>query len=96
MTHTGTFYFNPDDHIYQTHFPGSPTVPGSLVVHAFVSEIRKTAQEAASLKIESFSFLRFITPGSYTFSIEQEKNKFRCRLALPGQRSAAKGTIVCG
>ncbi len=80
MNHKGIFYFDPDDSIYQHHFKGRPIVPGSLIVHAFFSEVQKYSQSNDRLLIERFRFKMFVSPGEYTFEVKQKKYTYRCKL----------------
>ena len=69
-TKKGRFYFDPDDPIYRDHFPGHPVVPGSLIIHAFMSETGRFAKNATAPSMANFRFKRFVSPGSYTYRIE--------------------------
>jgi 3-hydroxymyristoyl/3-hydroxydecanoyl-(acyl carrier protein) dehydratase len=50
-TWEGNFFFDPDDGIYRTHFPGYPVVPGSLIVHAFLKAGREAGFSSRSLSL---------------------------------------------
>jgi 3-hydroxyacyl-[acyl-carrier-protein] dehydratase len=69
-TKKGYFYFDPNDPIYKDHFPGQPVVPGSLIIHAFISEISRYTRGAATQSITNFRFKRFVLPGCYAYRIE--------------------------
>ncbi|MGD8845701.1 MAG: hypothetical protein PVI54_09330 [Desulfobacteraceae bacterium] len=68
--HRGHFYFDPDDPIYQDHFPRHPVVPGSLIVHAFIQALNANGQRRRSWSATHFRFKRFLSPGRYAFCIE--------------------------
>ena len=87
----GTFYFDPADRIYADHFPGRAVVPGSLIVHAFMEEARRTEGVAGGrFMAEGFRFMEFVTPGKYSFTMETDKGRLRCRLYHEGK------TVVSG
>lgn len=82
----GTFFFDPADPIYSDHFPGNPIVPGSLIVHAFITVCRQD-QPAKLCAVEDFRFRRFISPGEYAYEIHgmrtgPDKWQAACRLFL--------------
>ena len=62
---TGYFYFDPEDPIYRDHFPGSPVVPGSLVIHAFMEATGRPTGVEAERTATRFRFKQFIQPGKY-------------------------------
>jgi len=66
----GIFYFDPRDRIYADHFPGNPIVPGSLIIHAFMSVMHTRGIYRHSLAVEKFKFIKFIPPGEYSYKIE--------------------------
>ncbi len=37
---SGLFFFDPLDKIYKDHFPGTPVVPGSIIISAFVEILK--------------------------------------------------------
>jgi 3-hydroxyacyl-[acyl-carrier-protein] dehydratase len=87
----GTFYFDPADRIYADHFPGRAVVPGSLIVHAFLQEAHRAEEFAGGRFLaEEFRFTEFITPGTYSFTMETDKGRLRCRLYHEGK------TVVTG
>ena len=80
MSIKGTFYFDPQDRIYEDHFPGHAVVPGSLIVRAFL-EAGKTAGFSSQVGgMENFRFKEFVAPGAYAFSIEGRDKGWQCRL----------------
>lgn len=86
MSINGTFYFDPEDRIYADHFPGRAIVPGSLIVHAFLEEAGKGEEfNSSHCLAENFTFREFITPGTYSFSIETRADRLRCRLYHKGK-----------
>jgi 3-hydroxyacyl-[acyl-carrier-protein] dehydratase len=80
----GTFFFDPDDKIYEVHFPSNPVVPGSVIVQAFM-----TAGNQAGFFIprilENFRFKKFVSPGTYEFIIEASSDVMECRLFHEGK-----------
>ena len=66
----GTFYFDPKDPIYQDHFPGNPVVPGSLIVDAFLQTGIEQGWIEEGVRIETFRFSRFVSPGTTHFQME--------------------------
>ncbi|GAB6163875.1 hypothetical protein JCM12298_30350 [Desulfothermus naphthae] len=78
---SGNFYFDPDMEIFKTHFPGHPVVPGSMIVDKFISHLKDSKTNSfKKIKIKNFKFLKFISPGKYSFIIEQEKDFYKCML----------------
>lgn len=66
----GQFYFNPEDPVFQDHFPGNPVVPGSLIVHAFIQAYDGSIQGEKWRSVTNFRFKRFVPPGYYAFRME--------------------------
>jgi len=85
----GTFYFDPEDAIYKEHFPGYPTVPGSLIVHAFLETVTTQGWIKGTCRIEGFRFARFVSPGKTHFRIESREGGtvLDCTLHAQGLRS---------
>ena len=77
-TVNGTFFFDPDDKIYQDHFPGNPIVPGSLIIHAFMKACN--IEDYVNFQIHSFGFKKFVSPGEYEYKVEKKENKYFCNL----------------
>ncbi len=75
----GHFFFDPLDPIYAKHFPGQPVVPGSLIVHAFLTAAANLSNETTLRTIRNFRFKRFIGPGRYAYRMQ----------------SNAEGALVC-
>ena len=90
MSITGTFYFDPQDRIYEDHFPGRAVVPGSLIVQAFLEAGTSAGFDGAGGGIENFRFKEFVAPGRYAFSIENLDQGLDCRLYHEGK------TVVAG
>ncbi len=90
----GTFFFDPGDVIYKSHFPGCPVVPGSVIVGAFVKAIKKSASRMSDIQIQNFRFQAFVKPGVYAFFVEAKANRFHCRLMLE-DKVMVKGIICC-
>jgi 3-hydroxyacyl-[acyl-carrier-protein] dehydratase len=79
--HHGHFYFDPNDPIYQDHFPGHPVVPGSLIVHAFIEALYASGGGPRPRSITHFRFKRFLPPGRYGFSIKPKSDgRMACSL----------------
>lgn len=76
----GTFFFDPADMIYQFHFPGHPVVPGSVVIHAFMKAVKERGWADDIGEVENFRFKTFVTPGEYSYSLEQKGGTLNCRL----------------
>ena len=82
----GSFYFDPQDGIYKDHFPSYPVVPGSLIIQSFVDIVSSPAG------VDSFRFLSFISPGHYTYRIEEKGQKWNCFL-FQGEEMVVQGTL---
>lgn len=90
----GHFIFDPQDPIYEDHFPGSPVVPGSLIVQAFVLAARQFAADVECRRVERFRFKRFIGPGRYAFSLDRtDRRCLKCSL-MDGDTTVATGRLV--
>ena len=89
----GTFHFHPGDKIYESHFPGNPVVPGSIIVEAFCRAIEEHVTKTENLIIENFRFKIFISPGKYRYSITGENNVLKCILYM-NEKPAATGGII--
>lgn len=87
----GRFFFDPNDPIYQDHFPGKPVVPGSLILHAFL-EVFRQHEMARPEVAEKFRFRKFVTPGWYRFCIQGISGLFRCEL-YDDRQLMATGTL---
>ena len=90
MSLKGTFYFDPQDRIYEDHFPGRPVVPGSLIVRAFLEAGESAGLGSRGGRMENFRFKEFVSPGAYAFSIEDRDKGWQCRLYHEGR------TVVSG
>lgn len=91
---TGHFFFDPQDPIYADHFPGYPVVPGSVIVHAFMSAVSLAFQEMAPTALRDFRFKRFVSPGEYTYCLQEEsKGVLACTL-FDHQTVVATGKIT--
>ena len=88
----GTFYFDPADRIYEDHFPGTPVIPGSLIVHAFLEAGRKLGFAADRCTIENFRFREFVSPGEYSFDIQLLPDRLKCRL-YQGDKTLVTGAF---
>jgi 3-hydroxyacyl-[acyl-carrier-protein] dehydratase len=84
--HCGYFFFDPDDPIFQSHFPGYPVVPGSLIIHAFVEALDAADQNRGTWCVSDFRFKRFIPPGRYAYCIEPKSHgRMACFLYADGK-----------
>jgi len=88
----GVFHFHPEDAIYRDHFPGYPVVPGSLIVHAFLTASREAGITGEISSIENFKFREFLRPGRYPFKIEFRGNRLYCAINR-GNRKLVTGVI---
>ena len=90
----GEFFFDPEDLIYQDHFPGKPVVPGSLIIEAFIRAVRSVAQGGVTgLFVENFRFRHFISPGRYAFRVTGGfTGSMQCAL-YDGDRTVATGIL---
>ena len=88
----GTFYFDPADRIYEDHFPGTPVVPGSLIVHAFTETGKKLGFVVDGCTIENFRFREFVSPGEYPFDIQLLPDRLKCRL-YQGDKTLVTGVF---
>ena len=90
----GNFYFDPNDPIYQDHFPGYPVVPGSMIIHAFYEAVKKAGIESDCLSAENFKFKHFLAPGEYRYSLENKNGKIICRLFGEKPDSLVEGKLL--
>ena len=88
----GKFYFDPNDPVFQVHFPSFPVVPGSLIIDAFVKAIKKDCTLPHNIKIQSFKFIQFVKPGNASYEIKISETQTRCFL-FQNQIMIAKGLI---
>lgn len=93
MSIKGTFYFDPEDRIYEDHFPGRAVVPGSLIVQAFLEAGKAAGFSSAGGGMENFRFKEFVAPGAYAFAIEDRDRGLSCRLYREG-RTVATGLLL--
>lgn len=93
ITKKGRFCFAPDDPIYRDHFPGYPVVPGSLIIHAFMSEIGKVTGDATAQSISNFRFKRFLSPGCYAYRIEPKSDGRLACFLYDEDKAVVTGTL---
>lgn len=96
-SYKGRFYFDPKDPIYEDHFPGRPVVPGSLIVHAFITAASSLTGALKTGGVENFRFKQFVTPGSYSYRLDLRETgngapAWFCRL-LDGDRELVSGVL---
>jgi 3-hydroxyacyl-[acyl-carrier-protein] dehydratase len=85
--------FDPGDACFNGHFPGSPVVPGTLVVGLCLEAVRSRLGHAGPLTVRRFSFARFAAPGAYELRIEDRGGEFACTLSQ-GATVFARGRIA--
>lgn len=90
---SGVFFFDPKDRIYQSHFPGRPVVPGSVILHAFLNILQQEGMLSEKIGIENFRFHDFVSPGCCPFSVTLEGHEAVCVL-YDGEKLAAKGKFM--
>lgn len=90
--HEGVFFFDPRDRIYGDHFPGSPVVPGSVIIHAFLRAHARADQERP-VGVSNFRFKRFVSPGEYRYAMEDDGHGIRCTL-FDNNRAVVTGALV--
>lgn len=91
-TWEGALYFDPEDPIYQEHFCGAPVVPGSLMVHAFLTISAQAGFPSECLVIEQFSFRGFLSPGRCSYRVIFSDGCLHCRIDQ-GNKIIAKGRL---
>ena len=79
-TPTGQFFFDPDDRIYEQHFPGFPVVPGSLIIKAFYQALSQQGFQFERTVLQDFQFKRYVKPGTYDYYLQICANKIYCSL----------------
>ncbi|WP_139296861.1 hotdog family protein [Halodesulfovibrio marinisediminis] len=89
---TGTFTFPADESALKDHFPDSPIIPGTLIIHSFVSVLRENMPNAV-LSVSKFRFKSFVTPDTYAYSIEPRPFGFTCTL-FKDEVKAVTGRIL--
>ena len=77
----GKFYFDPADPVYEQHFPGSPVVPGSLIIKAFLRAVCKQGYDCAQVALKDFRFKKFVKPGTYDYHLQLSGNRIYCSLS---------------
>lgn len=53
-------HVNPDDHIFDGHFPGQPILPGVVIAECVKRAVALAVQ--APIKTEKLSFVKFMNP----------------------------------
>ena len=94
MEINGTFYFDPDDRIYEDHFPGNPVVPGSVIVNAFLKAGKESGFWEGRYIIEGFRFKGFVSTGEHAYRIHFQTDQMNCRLFQTA--SGSSKTLVTG
>jgi 3-hydroxyacyl-[acyl-carrier-protein] dehydratase len=90
---SGVFFFDPEDRIYQSHFPGRPVVPGSVIFHAFLDALHQEGIFPGKIGIERFRFHDFVSPGQFPFSVTVDGRQALCEL-YDGKKRVAKGKLL--
>ncbi len=70
----GHFFFDPDDLLYQDHFPGRPVVPGSVIIDGFMRAAEGWAGEGGTWTVRDFRFKRFLPPGRYAYDLRRRQD----------------------
>lgn len=76
----GIFLFDPDDRIYQEHFPGNPIVPGSVIIDSFLSVLKQAGRVSGGVVIERLRFRSFVFPGECTYRLRFGSDGIACEL----------------
>jgi len=90
---TGTIEFCSDDAIYEDHFPGNPTVPGTLIINTFCGILAENGFQAES--VTNFRFRKFMKPGLWSYRVELDCLKAKAYL-LKDQEQYCTGYIKIG
>lgn len=88
----GVFDFDHNDPIYNSHFPGNPVVPGSIIIKAFMEVALENGIKRIK-GLENFRFKKFIAPGEHYYSIEIVEKKIICRLYAKDMKPLVTGTL---
>lgn len=91
----GHFYFDPDDPIYADHFPGHPVVPGTMIIHAFLTAAVGRKWQSMPAVVQGFRFKRFISPGRYRYRFQKKEvdGYLACRL-YDGHDVVVTGNLI--
>ena len=92
-TITGTFTYPATEPALADHFPDTPIIPGTLIIHSFVSTLHNLLPAETVLSVSKFRFKSFITPAEYAYSIEPKSFGFACTLFKDG-KEAVTGRIL--
>jgi len=84
-TPTGKFFFDPEDPVYQQHFPDCPVVPGSLIIKAFFKAVFQHGYDCRESVLKDFRFKEFLKPGSYDYYLRSSGNRIYCSLRSANQ-----------
>ena len=94
ITYQGIFIFDSNDLIYNDHFPGKPTVPGTLIITSFLNALFSNGYSLKYINIQSFKFKHFIRPGQYHYKIDILPDKICCTLYDKNNIEMSKGIFV--
>ncbi len=93
---TLTLAISPQHAAFAGHFPGTPVVPGAVLLDETIRILATAAnQNAAGCKIANAKFLSFVRPGE-PLSVEQEyraDGSIRFVIRAP-DRAVASGTLA--
>lgn len=78
-TITGTFTFPATEPALADHFPDSPVIPGTLIIHSFMEVVNELMPDA-KLQVSKFRFRSFVTPETYEYALEAKPFGFSCTL----------------
>ena len=95
MIHSGTLYFEASDPIFSEHFPGAPVVPASLIVSGLLTAARRHGFKPASA-VEDFRFRLRLSPGRYSYAINEEGGWLNCRITAADQLAVSGKVRLCG
>lgn len=75
----GSILFDKDDPLFKVHFPGNPTVPGSIVIRELWKAIGNSSLRVkSSLNVRQFKFRKFMKPGQYSYRFEASDRGIKC------------------
>lgn len=86
-----SFFFDPEDPLFQDHFPGCPVVPGSLILDCFHKAAQKAGGQTLKLAgIQNGRFDRFARPGHLDVEVERSEGpggtvQLKCRAVQDGK-----------
>ena len=91
----GVLLFDPDDPLYKDHFPGTPVVPGSLIIHGCTEVLKKAGIKSKISGIKNFRFKKFLSPGEYPYIIKIEPEKITCEIFNKNKKAVTGTFKIC-